>query len=295
MMISPIAAAFATQTGRIALVTGANKGIGFCIAVQLALSGLFSHIVLGCRDPTRGDAAVSRIQAQLNTISPPSASCTTISYLPLTLGDKQSHQQLRKSLEEQFGKVDVLINNAAMAYKGADPTPHEEQCKPTLDVNFRGTVDLTEELLPLLRLGNDARVVNVASMAGRLRQLRSSQLRSKFTSPELTMEELQSYVDQYERDVLDGTYQQKGWGGSNYGMSKLAVIAATRIWAREEAEHGIKVNCCCPGYCDTDMTSHRGTRSPEDGARNAVIPATMEHAPTGQFFQNYEVSNWIES
>ncbi|KAL7514367.1 hypothetical protein ACHAXN_011548 [Cyclotella atomus] len=280
MMISPIAAAFATQTGRIALVTGANKGIGFCIAVQLALSGLFSHIVLGCRDPTRGDAAVSRIQAQLNTISPPSASCTTISYLPLTLGDKQSHQQLRKSLEEQFGKVDVLINNAAMAYKGADPTPHEEQCKPTLDVNFRGTVDLTEELLPLLRLGNDARVVNVASMAGRLRQLRSSQLRSKFTSPELTMEELQSYVDQYERDVLDGTYQQKGWGGSNYGMSKLAVIAATRIWAREEAEHGIKVNCCCPGYCDTDMTSHRGTRSPEDGARNAVIPATMEHAPT---------------
>jgi carbonyl reductase 1 len=294
-MISPTAA-FATQTGRIALVTGANKGIGFCIAVQLALSGLFSHIVLGCRDPTRGDAAVSQIQAQLKTASlPSSASSTNISCLPLTLGDKQSHQKLRQSLEEQFGKVDVLVNNAAMAYKGADPTPHEEQCKPTLDVNFRGTVDLTEELLPLLRRGDDARVVNVASMAGRLLQLRSTQLRSKFTSPELTMEELQSYVDQYERDVLDGTYNQKGWGGSNYGMSKLAVMAATRIWAREEAKNGIKVNCCCPGYCDTDMTSHRGTRSPEDGARNAVIPATMENAPTGQFFQNYEVSDWIES
>ena len=298
-MIPPAASAFATQTvntaTRIALVTGANKGIGFCIAVQLALSGLFSHIVLGCRDATRGQTAVSQIQSQLNAITPHTpASSTNISCLPLTLGDRQSHCMLRKSLEEQFGKVDVLVNNAAMAYKGADPTPHEEQCKPTLDVNFRGTVDLTEELLPLLRRGSDARIVNVASMAGRLLQLRSTELRSKFTAPDLTMPELQSYIDQYETDVLDGTYSQKGWGGSNYGMSKLAVMAATRIWAREEAANGIKVNCCCPGYCDTDMTSHRGSRSPNDGARNAVIPATMENAPTGQFFENYEISDWIE-
>ena len=78
-------------------------------------------------------------------------------------------------------------------------------------------------------------------------------------------------------------------------MSKLAVIAATRIWARDEAVNGIKVNCCCPGYCDTDMTSHKGPRSPADGAKNAVLPATMDDAPTGQHFSNYEISDWLET
>ena len=293
-------AAFATQAGntvtRVALVTGANKGIGFCIAFQLALSGLFSHVILGCRDQARGTAAVSQIESQLKAISPSAAaSSTNISCLPLTLGDYESHQKIRQSLEDQYGKVDVLVNNAAMAYKGADPTPHEQQCKPTLEVNFRATVHLTEELLPLVRRGNDPRIVNVASMAGRLSQLRSDELRSKFTSSDLTMKELQQLVDHYECDVLNGSYKQKGWGGSNYGMSKLAVIAATRIWAREEAVNGIKINCCCPGYCDTDMSSHMGTRSPEEGAKNAVLPATMLDPPTGQFFQNYEVSDWLHS
>ena len=259
-------------------------------------SGLFSHIILGCRDATRGETAVSQIKSQLKAVPPITpTSSTDILYLPLTLGDNRSHQNVRKVLENKFGKVDVLVNNASIAYKGSDPTPHNEQCTPTLDINFRGTVDLTQELLPLLRRGDDARIVNVASMAGRLLQLRSADLRSKFTSPDLTITLLQKYVDQYEKDVLDGTYNEKGWGNSNYGMSKLAVMAATRIWAREEACNNINVNCCCPGYCDTDMTSHKGPRPPEDGARNAIIPATMDNPPTGQFFQNYEVSNWLES
>ncbi|KAL7488241.1 hypothetical protein ACHAW6_013820 [Cyclotella cf. meneghiniana] len=296
-MIPPSAAAFAAQKAtRIALVTGANKGIGLYIALQLAMSGLFGRVILGCRDARRGEAAVALIESQLSAIKPPSsASSTNVSFLPLTLGDTQSHRALRQSLEEQYGKLDVLVNNAAMAFKGADPTPHQEQCKPTLDVNFRGTVDLTEELLPLLRRGEDARIVNVASMSGRLSQIPSSDLRSKLSSPDLTMSDLQKYVDQYEKDVLNGTYRQKGWGGSNYGMSKLAVIAATRIWARDEAANGVKVNCCCPGYCDTDMTSHKGPRPPEEGAKNAVIPATMENVPTGHFFQNYEISDWLTS
>ena len=58
-------------------------------------------------------------------------------------------------MEEKYGHVDVLINNAGMAFKNADPTPFEQQCKPTLDVNFRGTYDFTEEILPLVRRGTD--------------------------------------------------------------------------------------------------------------------------------------------
>ena len=68
----------------------------------------------------------------------------------------------------------------------------------------------------------------------------------------------------------------------------------TKVWAREEASNRIKVNCCCPGYCDTDMTSHKGPRPPSDGAKNAVLPAVMEAAscPTGEFFENCGIGKW---
>lgn len=274
----------ATTAGRVALVTGSNKGIGFFIALQLGLSGMFQDVILACRDPARGQAAVKDMSKQVG-------SAARISYAPLVLGDAASHASLKERMEKEFGKIDCLVNNAAFAYKSADPTPFQEQCKPTLDVNFRATVELTEELLPLVRKGTDARIVNVASMSGRLSQITSARLRDKLTSNTLTMPELQELVNQFQTDVLDGNHREKGWGNSNYGMSKLAVIAATKIWARQEAPT-IKVNCCCPGYCATDMSSHKGPRPPSEGARNAVIPATMENPPTGEFFSDFKVSQW---
>lgn len=279
------AACFAANTvGRVAVVTGSNKGIGFFIALQLGLSGLFQNVILACRDQHRGQVAAEKMAKTVGDKA-------SISYAPLTLGDHDSHVSFRNHMEREFGKIDVLVNNAAFAYKGADPTPFEQQTKPTLDINFRATVDFTEEMLPLIRKGTDARIVNVASMSGHLSQIQSKELRDKFTSSKLTMPELQQLVDKFETDVQNGNHRQEGWGNSNYGMSKLAVIAATKIWARQEAPT-IVVNCCCPGYCKTDMTSQKGGRDPSDGARNAVIPATMENPPTGAFFRDYKVGEW---
>jgi carbonyl reductase 1 len=268
--------------GRVAVVTGSNKGIGYFIALQLGLSGLFQHICLACRDLQLAQEAVASLKQQL----PPEVQ---VSSAPLLLGDTNSHQTLAQTLQERYGKIDVLVNNAAMAYKQADPTPFLEQCSPTLNVNFRGTCDLTEQLLPLLRKGTDARIVNVASMSGRLGQV-SPERQAQFAADDLTMEQLHALVDEFERDVLAGRHREKGWSNSNYGMSKLAVIAATKVWARREPS--IKVNCCCPGYCKTDMTSQKGLRDPADGAKNAVLPATMEHPPTGEFFADYGVASW---
>jgi carbonyl reductase 1 len=271
--------------GRVAVITGSNKGIGYFIALQLGLSGLFQHILLACRDESLAKAAVESLKAQLPKKVQVSAEL-------LTLGDTDSHQKLADRLASRFdNKIDVLVNNAAFAYKNSDPTPFQGQCQPTLDVNFRATVDLTERLLPLLRRGSDPRIVNVASMSGRLGQL-SQERQAQFSSPELTISRLQELVHDFQASVLDGTHSEKGWGNSNYGMSKLAVVAATKVWARQEASAGIKVNCCCPGYCKTDMTSQNGRRDPADGAKNAVLPATMENPPTGEFFQDYKVSEW---
>lgn len=277
-------------SSRVAIVTGSNQGIGFFIALQLALSGKFGNIILACRNANRGVAAVESIKAELiNAGGGKVDGGVSLSYEPLTLGDVTSHEEFAKKMEKSFGKVDVLVNNAAMAFKAADPTPFTEQTKPTLDINFRGTVDFTERMLPLIRKGSDPRIVNVASMSGRLSQL-SEPLQKKFSSPNLTMEELHKLVDQFEADVQAGVHRKNGYGNSNYGMSKLSLIAATKIWSREEPT--VKVNCCCPGYCATSMSSYQGSRPPEEGARNAVIPATMDNPPTGAYFSNFNVAAW---
>lgn len=266
---------------RVALVTGANKGVGKAIAQQLVASGLFSHVLLGCRDAARGEQAASE---------------TGGTFLrPLAVDDGASHAAFAEAVKAEYGRLDVLVNNAGTAFKGSDPTPFAEQTGPTLATNFYGTVDLTLALLPLLRAsgeaGGDPRVVNVASMAGRLGQV-SPELQKQFASPSLSLAELRALVDGFRADVRAGTHAARGWGSSNYGLSKLALIAATKVLARDEPT--IKVNACCPGYCDTDMTSHRGPRSPADGARNAVVLVTTpaEACPTGAFYQDEKPSAW---
>jgi len=138
-------------------------------------------------------------------------------------------------------------------------------------------------------------LVNVASMAGRLGQV-SSDLQAQFSSPELDREELLGLMGKFQEDVAAGVHKQAGWSGSNYGMSKLGLIAYTLMVAREEETLGspLKVNCCCPGYCDTDMSSHMGPRSPEDGARNAAMLAlqTPDQDLNGVFIQDYQPSRW---
>lgn len=270
-------------TPRVAVVTGANKGIGYFIALQLGLSGLFSKIILGCRDPTRGGIAAN----EMNEIA---AGKAEFQFMPLTIGEKESHSSFFQRMQEEFGKVDVLVNNAGFAYKGSDPTPFKGQTEKTLGVNYYGLVDFTETMLPLLRKGDDPRLVNVASMSGYLNQV-SPDLQKKFADKSLTIPELNQLMDEFAAAVEAGDHKKKGFSNSNYGMSKLGVIAATRIWARQEAGT-ISVNSCCPGYCATDMSSNRGPRPAEEGARNAVIPATMPNPPNGAHFTDYKVGQW---
>lgn len=270
----------------VAVVTGANKGIGYQIALQLALNSKFSAVILGCRDNERGLEALNQMKQELIG----SSSSCGLDFHMLTVGNAESETNFFKYVDTKYSKVDVLVNNAGIAYKGSDPTPHSQQCTPTLDTNFRGLISFTEIMMPLIQKGNDRRIINVASMAGKLSQLQSTTLQNKFSDPLLTKNELIKMMNQFEADVHNGEHLENGWSNSNYGMSKLAVIAYTKVLAREHET--IKINCCCPGYCDTDMTSHKGTRSPQDGAKNATLLATMDDAPTGQFFKDLKPAEW---
>jgi carbonyl reductase 1 len=273
-------------------------------------SGIFSTVILGCRHPGRGLEAAKAVGGE---------------YMPLDISSSESIQKFAESVRSSHGRLDCLVNNAAIAFKAADPTPFEGQTKPTLDTNLRGTLELTETLLPLMDGADDPRIVNVASMAGRLGQL-SPGLQTEFTAAGLTLDGVRALVDRFERDVRAGTHKSNGWGSSNYGLSKLAVIAATRVLARTHPQ--IRVNSCCPGYCDTDsayraagiqlachdraqrvqcvyhdrvsspaaraVSSHKGPRPPSEGARNAVrlVTGTREMCPTGAFYQNEAPSQW---
>ena len=101
----------------------------------------------------------------------------------------------------EFGALDVLVNNAAIAFKGADPTPFEGQTGPTLRTNYKGTVALTERMLPLLEQSSNGHLVNIASMAGRLGQV-SAERQAQFASPTLTTEKLTALADEFAKDVV---------------------------------------------------------------------------------------------
>lgn len=194
-------------------------------------------------------------------------------------------------MEEDFDKIDILVNNAAIAFKGSDPTPFKEQAYATINPNFFGTMKVTESLMPLLKKSPEPRIVNIASQAGHLKIIKSDELRATFANVD-SMQVLEDLMEAFVTDVQNGEHEQKGWPNTCYGMSKLGVIAMTKILARREP--GMRINCCCPGYCATDMSSHKGTRTAEHGARTPAMLALSVPAdgPTGKFFVDEAEVEW---
>ncbi|CAM9698382.1 unnamed protein product, partial [Choristocarpus tenellus] len=157
-----------------------------------------------------------------------------------------------------------------------------DQAEPTVNTNFFNTVSFTESMMPLVRRSTAGRVVNVASRFGHLSIIPDGTLRRKFESPTLSKEELSSLMAKFVEDVQNDRHRQEGWASTCYGMSKLGLIAYTKVVARIEQESGsgVLVNACCPGYCDTDMTSHRGSSPAEVGA---LTPFMLSQLPDGGF------------
>eukprot|EP00903_Cladosiphon_okamuranus_P011691 g10996.t1 len=273
---------------RISVVTGSNKGIGFAIAKKLAQAP--GHLcVLTSRNPALGQKAVDDLKAE---------GLDSVTYKQLDIGDSTSVERFASEIEQEYGRVDILVNNAGIAFKPDDPTPFKDQVEPTLKTNFFDTVAFTERLLPLVRKSSAGRIVNMASMTGHLSVLKSQSQRDDFTDPALSKEKLSSLMTQFVADAKAGQYRQSGWPGIDYCMSKLGVIAYSNVAARVEQEAGsnVLVNSCCPGYVSTDMTSHGGMLTTEEGARTPFIVTQTknleEGGHTGRFFRNGAPVAW---
>ncbi|XP_070108286.1 carbonyl reductase [NADPH] 1-like isoform X1 [Equus caballus] len=224
---------------RVALVTGANKGIGFAIARDLCRQ-FSGDVVLTARDTARGQAAMQQLQAE--GLSP---RCHQ-----LDINDLQSIRALRDFLKKEYGGLDVLVNNAGISFNTPDPTLFHVQAEVTRKTNFFGTQDVCTELLPLIK--PHGRVVNVSSFQS-LRALHkcSPKLQEKFRSETITEEELVGLMNKSMEDTKNGVHQKEGWPDTAYGVTKIGVTVLSRIHARKlsEQRRGDKIllNACCPG------------------------------------------------
>lgn len=232
---------------KIALVTGANKGIGKETARQLASLGI--TVWLGARDEQRGRNAEAELRAEGGDVT----------YVPLDVTDAAMVAAAAKRIEADHDRLDILVNNAGIAVPeswnppSATPT---EALREVYEVNMFGVVTVTNAMLPLIRRSPAGRIVNVSS------QLGSIHLASGHADP--------TYG---ETPILLA-----------YNTSKTALNATTLLYSRELRDTPIKVMAVTPGYCATDLNNFRGDLSAAEGAQVPVRAATMpDDGPSGTF------------
>jgi len=272
---------------KVAVVTGGNKGIGYAIVKGLC-KRYDGKVYLTARDEGRGNAAVDKLkQLGLNPV-----------FHQLDINDGDSITKFRDHVKSTDGGIDVLINNAAIAFKNDATEPFSEQAEVTVKVNYFNTLHVCDILFPILR--PHARVVNLSSSAGHLSRIPSPELRAKFSSPTLTIEKLNELINQFVTDSKEGKHVETGWGNSAYVVSKVGVTALTIIQQRnfdnEPEKRDISINCVHPGYVDTDMTSHKGPLTIEEGAIAPLYLALDPHGLRGQYvWNNSKVVDWYAS
>jgi NAD(P)-dependent dehydrogenase (short-subunit alcohol dehydrogenase family) len=231
-------------TRRVAVVTGANRGIGLEVVRQLAVDGFTA--ILGSRDLARGSAAAEPLRAAGLDVQP----------YQLDVADPASVAELGAALEGDHGRLDVLVNNAAIHYDTGERGVNAdlEIVREALETNLLGAWRTTQACLPLLRRSDSARIVNVSSGAGALTDM--------------------------------------GGGTPAYRVSKTALNALTRILAAELRGDGVLVNAVCPGWVATDMGGPGG-RPVEQGAASVMWAARLgADGPTGGFFRDGRPIDW---
>ncbi|KAF6203901.1 hypothetical protein GE061_002239 [Apolygus lucorum] len=279
------------MAGKVAVVTGSNKGIGLAIVRSLC-SQFDGTVYLTARDVERGRAAVETLKKEgLNPV-----------FHQLDVTDKKSIDALAADIKKAHGGLDILINNAAVLYMPGSPEPLEEQVAETLKTNYFALKNVCHALFPLLR--PHARVVNLTSSAGNLeRMVPGEALRKRFADPNLTEEMLDQLLAEYVRDVKDGSYKEKGWPTveyTAYAVSKVAVSALTRVQHQKflkDAREDIVINHVHPGYVATDLNRHSGPLTTEQGAVCPVYAALLPEnctSPKGDYlWHNKDIIDWV--
>lgn len=235
---------------KIALITGANRGLGFETARQLAEAGM--TVLVGARDASRGEEAAASIGAEC---------------VQLDVGDGASVARAAAYVEERYGRLDLLVNNAGILPEAtASSVLDASVFSATLDTNVLGVVRVTERFLPLLRRADAGRIVNVSSTMGSL------------------------------ADQGDPASPYYGLVVPGYQASKAALNSLTISLAKLLADTPIKVNAVCPGWVQTDLAPGNREQAPTSAAEAARVVVRYalldEDGPTGGFFAAEHAVAW---
>lgn len=230
---------------RIALVTGGNRGIGLEVCRQLAARGI--RTLLTARREDKGRAAARTLAEQ----------GLPVSFCPLDVTDEHSLAQAVDHTVREFGRIDILINNAGVALdfeiRGLDV--EMTVVRTTMDINAFGPLRLTQLVVPVMRAQNYGRVVNVSSGLGSF---------SRITAGRLA-----------------------------YRMSKASLNTMTKVFADELADTNILVNAVTPGWVRTHLGGIRAERSVEQGSEGILWLATLpDDGPRGKFFKDHDEFPW---
>ncbi len=238
---------------KVALITGANKGIGLEIARQLGVQGI--TVLIGARDEKRGQEAADKLHAEHNIDA---------HAVLLDVTDNSTIDAAAKHIESEFGKLDILVNNAGVFVESVPPSQLDmEVLRRTYDTNFFGVFAVIKAMLPLLRKSDAGRIVNMSSGLGSLTQ------------------------------NSDPNFEYAQFKLLGYNSSKTALNAMTVQFAHELIDTPIKVNSADPGYVATDINANQGTRTVEQGAIAPVRLATLPNdGLTGGFFDENGVVPW---
>lgn len=242
---------------KIALVTGANKGIGFETAKQLAQQGI--TVIAGSRNETKGKASVQElIKLGLD-----------VEFLKLDVDNDADLDAAYEYIDKRYGKLDILINNAGIQVEsnnwGENTVTNigEQVLRETLDTNFFSVVKLTNKLLPLIKKSTAGRIVNLSSILGSLN---------------------------LHADPASPIYDSKLFA---YNASKTALNAYTIHLAHALKQTGIKVNAAHPGWVKTDMGSDAAPMDVADGAKTSVELALIdEDGPNGKYLHLGQELPW---
>ncbi len=241
------------RIAKVALVTGANKGIGLEVARQLGASGVI--VLIGARNRELGEAAEATLKAEGHNAQ----------FIELDVTRPETIANAEARIRDQFSHLDILVNNAGIVAAGDGPpsTAQADAVRRVLDVNFFGVLAVTQAMLPLMRTAPAGRIVMVSSGLG-------------------------SITWNADPAWAFAAVKPLGYNGSKALLNMLTVQLA---W--ELRDTAIKVNTVNPGYTATDLNSHRGTQTAAEGAVEVVRQCLLSaDAPTGGFFEKDGIVPW---
>jgi NAD(P)-dependent dehydrogenase (short-subunit alcohol dehydrogenase family) len=243
----------AGKSGKIAFITGANKGIGYEVARQLGKQSI--TVLLGARNPELGRKAEETLKAE----------GIDAHFVQLEVTDEASVKKAAETVAAEYGKVDILINNAGIFLQNDGPPSVADMAavRKTIEVNVYGALYVTQAFVPLVKKCDAGRIVNVSSGLGSLTW------------------------------NADPNWAFSGFKPVGYNGSKAMLNMITVMLAYELRDTNIKVNAANPGYTATDINGNSGTQTVEEGAAETVRLALLdEDGPTGSFSETGQIIPW---